>query len=206
MTDSSSSPLSPVDRFVRSQNLDYGQWREGEGYDLDALSEMTAAERDQVIEPLIPPRGWRDVEVLLAVDSARARDALHDSVRDGPVDVRLAIAQRAPQLVADTLKVEMLLQAIQTAEIWSGLSKALDQIETFHPPIIVDALFRALLEREGDVAYHCAAALAVIHRKIDSRMNWSMRPLFLRFNTRDLDAQREALRELRVRLELRGHT
>jgi hypothetical protein len=203
MTDSSSSPsLSPVDRFVRSQMLDYGQWREGEGYDLAALSEMTATERDQVIEPLIPPRGWREVEVLLAVDSARARNAIAESVRYGPVDVRLAIAQRAPRLVDDTLKVEMLLQAIETADIWSGLSKALDLIEAYHPPVIVDALFRALLAREGDVAYHCAAALAVIHRKIDSRMNWSMRPLFLRFNTVDVEARREALRELRARLGL----
>jgi len=76
------------------------------------------------------------------------------------------------------------------------MSRALEQIEAFHPPVIMDALWRGLTEREGDVAYHCAETLAIIHGAISSRFDWTLRPLFLRFNTDDADQRRDAKREL----------
>ncbi|QJR37528.1 hypothetical protein [Gemmatimonas groenlandica] len=187
-------------RFARSRQLDYERWREGIGYDLEALAQMSAAEQATTIESLIPPSDWRDVEALVAVGSARAIDALQRAAEHGAIAVRLAIADRAPELVDDALHTEMLRDALTSAEIMSGLSEALDQIEEFHPPVVVDALFAGLIERDGAVAYHCAATLAVIYGKIDSRFDWSMRPLFLRFNTERQTERLEARRELRRQL------
>jgi hypothetical protein len=114
------------------------------------------------------------------------------------------VARHAPELVDPSRRIAMLVQALETAQITSGLSEALDQIETFHPPPVIDALFRGLVEREGDVAYHCAEMLAVIHGAVPSRYDWSMRPLFLRFNTDDREARREALAELEALLARAG--
>ena len=80
--------------------------------------------------------------------------------------VRLAVADRAPARVPDGVRTDMLLCALESAEIMSGLSAALDLMETFHPPVVIDALFAGLIERDGDIAYHCAATLPVIYGKI----------------------------------------
>ena len=47
-------------------------------------------------------------------------------------------------------------------------------------------MFHALLNRGGDVAYHMATSLAVIHGRLSSRFDWSLRPAFLKFNTADM--------------------
>jgi hypothetical protein len=200
-----STPPSMPDawtRFQKSREIDYAMWREGVGYDLEALADVSSTERAAIVASLVPPSDWRDVEALVAIGSPSALEALGMAAREGDISVRLAIASRAPQLVPDAVRTDMLLQALASADIMGGLSEALDQMEEFHPPPVIDALFAALMEREGAVAYHCAATLAVIHGVIASRMDWSMRPLFLQFNTDDLKARRAALLELRQRLGL----
>lgn len=187
---------SPTRRFQRSLHINYEKWNDGIGFDLEALAEMSPEEREQIVPSMVPPNGWREVEVLAAIDSPRARDALQHAAQFGSLEVRLAIADRAPQLMSDELRTEALLHALNSADIMSGLSSALDQIEAFHPPVIMDALWRGLTEREGDVAYHCAETLAIIHGAISSRFDWTLRPLFLRFNTDDADQRRDAKREL----------
>lgn len=189
-------------RFQRSRRIDYGRWREGIGYDLDALAEVTATERAAIMASLIPPSDWRDVEALVAIGSPEALEALRQAAEHAPTSIRLAILERAPALVPEALRLDMLLRALASADIMNGLSAALDEMEVFHPPAIIAALFAALMEREGDIAYHCAATLAVIHGLIESRLDWSMRPLFLRFNTDDLDQRKAAWHALRQQLGL----
>jgi hypothetical protein len=202
--DAGPSNRSPMQRFEASRAIYLSTWREGDGFDLDALRAMTPAQRRTVAASLIPPAGWREVEALAAIGGARVRRALAEAARSGSLRTRLAVAYLSPQLVDRSLHTEMLVQALQTAQIMSGLSEALDQIETFHPPPVLDALFRGLMEREGEVAYHCAELLAVIHGVVPSRHDWSMRPLYLRFNTEDREARREALAELEALIARAG--
>ena len=108
--------------------------------------------------------------------------------------------------MGESTRIDMLTEALHSAQIMTGLSEAFDQIEEFHPPAVIDALFRGLLEREGEVAYHCAEMLAVIHGVIPSRYDWSLRPLFLRFTTNNLDERRAALAELQLHLTPRPIT
>jgi hypothetical protein len=81
---------------------------------------------------------------------------------------------------------------LKTADFYGGLSGTLAQVETFHPPAIVEELFRGVLERDGGVAVHFAAMLMFIHGKAKSAFDWDQRPFFLRFNATHRD-EREAV-------------
>ena len=187
---------SPVARFDRSRVMDYEKWHDGIGYDLNALREMTDAERTVAERALIPPSGWRDVEALAAIDSEQARDALRRAATRGSNEVRLAVSQYAAALLDEDGRTSSLVRALTTGQLLDGLSAALDQAEAFHPPAVLNALWRGLLERPGDVAYTFAATLSVIYGKSDSSADWSLRPLFLRFNTADRTGRLVALHEL----------
>lgn len=187
-------------RFQASRAMNAEKWREGEGFDLEALRAMTPTQQSTIVATLIPPAGWREVEALAVIGDARAHRALRAAAREEPLQVRLAVAHYAPELVTKSMRVAMLTEALRSAQIMTGLSEALDQIEDFHPPAVIRALFRGLLKREGEVAYHCAEMLAVIHGAIPSRYDWSLRPLFLRFTADDPTERRAALAELQLLL------
>jgi len=92
----------------------------------------------------------------------------------------------------------VLLQALEGATIFDGLVDTLSQVANFHPPAIVDALWRGLTTRPGDVAVHYAAMLAFLYGKADSTFDWSLRPLFLKFNTASESGRQAAIAELRM--------
>jgi diadenosine tetraphosphatase ApaH/serine/threonine PP2A family protein phosphatase len=85
---------------------------------------------------------------------------------------------------------------LQNADLYSGLSKTLDQIEDFHPPEVVEALFRGALQREGEVSVHFAAMLMFVHGKAKEPFDWEQRPFFLRFHTENRAERAAAFQEL----------
>ena len=99
-----------------------------------------------------------------------------------------------------TLNRPQARNALDSATIFDAFTATLDQVERFHPPAIVDALWRGLTTRQGDVAAHYAAMLAFIYGKADSSFDWSLRPLFLKFNTESEAERHAALAELRARV------
>ena len=54
--------------------IDYGKWKDGEPYDIAALSEVTAEERDLLTDEIIENGSldWRDIEALRALGTAKA--------------------------------------------------------------------------------------------------------------------------------------
>jgi hypothetical protein len=181
------SSTTPLGRFEASMIMDYEKWREGIGYDLDALHAASPAERQRIESLLIAqdPVGWREVEALAALDTPRARRALVKAMKEGNAEVRMAVTRHAPQLVPDDTRLDSLLKALRTAEFYGGLSQALDEVEENHPPEVMDELLRGLLEREGGVAVHFAAMLFYLHGKATEPFDWAHRPFFLRFHTDD---------------------
>ncbi len=135
---------SAFDRFVDSMNIDYDKWREGIGYDLDALAAATPIERALIQQMLVPhaTRGWRDVEALAALATDRAHDALRTALRDGGAEVRAAVLRHAPQLVDEPTRTDSLVRGLQEASFFGGLSEMLDDAAEFHPPAVVDVLLR----------------------------------------------------------------
>jgi len=198
------SPHSVVDeadrealkRFDDSREMTYDRWREGTGYDLAAMMRVSEPSRSAIELSLIPARSWRDVEALVALGSPRAERALLDASRSVDVELRMAVISRAPHLVDEAGRLESVLMALETVAMFGGLSQTLDAVEEFHPPAVVEALFRGLVHRPGDVAYHYATVLAVIHGILSSRFDWSMRPQLLAFNTTNMTERREAFLKL----------
>lgn len=193
---------SRVDRFRRSMIVDYEKWHDGVGYDLEILKTATPEERAEIENALIS-RGvsdWRDVEALAALDSPRARAALGAASKSSDHRLRIAVADHAPDLVSAGERSASLLKALESAEIYGGLTQALLQVESFHPPDVVEALFRGLLARSGEVAVLFAAMLMFVHGKAASAFDWEQRPFFLKFNTDDRAERAGVFRDLCVRV------
>ena len=193
-----------VARFERSMAIDCEKWRDGIGYDLDSLDAASPTETAQ-IENLLLQRGvrdWRDVEALARIDSPDARAALREAVVHGHQEVRLAVVQRAPALVSDPEHEATLVSALERAEFYGGLRQALEEAASFHPPAVLDALFRGALRRVGGVGVHFAALLTYLHGAADEPFDWSQRPFFLRFATSSAAERETAFRELCARIRV----
>lgn len=201
-------PSEAMRAWDASREIDYERWREGTGYDLAALARMTPAERASVETSLLHGlRDWRDVQALAALDTPRARAALRRALEEGSDALRMAVLREAPQLVAadargSAARTRALVQALATAELYGGLSQALDEVESFHPPAVMEALWRGLRERDGATAVHYAAMLSYLHGAAAEPFDWAQRPFFLTFHTEDAAERAAAIAELRRRLAL----
>lgn len=188
--------------FRASMQLDYERWREGIGYDLDALDRLAQHERAALEAELAGrgARGWRDVEALARLDGPVARAALLDALVAGGHEVRMTVMHQRPDIGTPRQRLDALLRAIAGAAPFDGLSATLSVVEEFHPPAVIDALWAALRERDGDIAVHFAAMLTFLHGEAASRFDWAQRPIFLRFNTADPALREQAIEALRQRL------
>jgi hypothetical protein len=193
-----------VSRFAASMVIDYDKWHDGVGYDLTILDAASPAELKS-IERIILSRGvkdWRDAEVLARLGTDRARAELREAFAHGTVEIRGAVMRYAPELVSAAKKTAHLIDALRNAEFYYGLSEALGEVEDFHPPKIMDELFRATLRREGGVAVHFAGMLLFLHGQSKMAFDWEHRPFLLRFGTSNR-AEREAVfRELCERIKV----
>lgn len=191
-----------VERFRRSMTIDHEKWHDGIGYDLEALAVANDVER-QGIEQLLLARGvqdWRDVEALATLDTSGARAALQEAARRANAEVRVALLQRAPYVFDDAGRVAALVDALEHAEAYGGLTQALLQVEEFHPPAVIDALFHGVLRRDGETAVHLVAMLMFCHGRAESSFDWEQRPYFLRFHTEDPVEREGMFRDLCARL------
>ncbi len=187
-----------VQRFRSSMVMDFEKWHDGIGYDLEALREMSPAERKQ-IQALLIGRGlkdWRDVEALACFDTPEAHATLKTGLSSDDPEVRNAVTRYAPELVSADARTASLVKGLETAVFYGGLTQTLDQVADFYPPRIVDALLRGALNRSGDIAVHFAAMLFYIHGKAPEVFDWGQRPFFLRFNTSDRAERETVFREL----------
>lgn len=193
-----------VDRFRESMVMTYDRWHDGAGYEVALVTDATAAEREE-IERVLLAHGiddWRDVEALAALatlGSAGAQRALRTALDSPTPRVRIAVVEYAPALLTDAERSATLVKALETTDTYGGLTQALLLVEDFHPPAVIDALLRGVLQR-GANAVHFAAMLMYVHGQAQSSFDWEQRPFFLRFNTSDADARATAFRELCARI------
>jgi len=103
-----------------------------------------------------------------------------------------AVSRYAPQLVSGDERISTLVAALEETDFHTGLTQALLEVESFHPPEVIATLLRGVLERNGDHACHFAAMLMFLHGQAKSSFDWEHRPFYLRFNTDD-STEREAM-------------
>jgi hypothetical protein len=171
--------------FIASMTIDYEKWHDGIGYDLSTIDRMTANELESATKILLErqPPTWRDLEALDRINSPMARQAIADALKHSSAEVRVAAARYTRG--ADSERQAALIDALQQCDIYDGLTPALDQVEHFHPPAIIDTLLRLILVREGPIVVHFAAMLFFIFGKAKSSFDWDHRPYFLKFDTED---------------------
>jgi hypothetical protein len=200
-TDRLAASESALARFERSLFIDYEQWHDGVGYDVEALRELTDQQRRGIEARLAPPDGWRDVQalaVIAALGSDFARTELRRVATAGSSETRIAVLRYAPELVDESARTTALVEALDGATPFDSFTTTLEQVAAFHPQPVIDALWRGLETRQGDVAMHYAGMLAFLHGKTDSSFDWAQRPLFLEFKTEDATARRAAVRKLQT--------
>jgi len=190
---------SAARRFLASMPMTRDMWHDGTGYDLAALRQVPAERRAELEDVLIQhiPRDWRDIEALAEIDSARARQAIHEALDDPDPAVRREARRHVPESAIDSAGREARLVELLTGpNLRDHLTEALDEAEEFHPPAVIAALLRAAAEGDGESAVHCAAMLYYLHDKADEPFDWNHRPFFLRFNTSDRAEREVVFREL----------
>ena len=210
---SPTGPTDPTDRIQRfraSMAMNLDRWRDGTGYDLDAIDEATPAEREAMLD-IVLAHGLdaaRDVEAVARLGGPRAEAALRRHFDRGGTLHRLAVLREAPALVSDDERTAVLVQALQEVRPFEGLSLTLGLVEDWHPPPVVDALWQAARHGPAERAVHAAALLAWLHGLAAEPFDWSQRPFFLQFGDRDPAVRETACRVLRQRIgpapEVRG--
>ena len=190
-----------VRRFARSMALDHDAWHEGTPYDLTAIDEASAAQREDMLALLLETelRDWRDIQAVARIGGRRARRALRRSWRHGSAAQRMAMLQQLPGYASTAGRAAALVQALAETRLYEGLSQCLDQVQDCHPPEVIAALWTALLRPEAEVTVHCAAMLAWLHGLADAPFDWQQRPFFLRFGSDDPAERAAAQAELRQR-------
>jgi hypothetical protein len=199
-----SSSDSPLQRFEESMKIDYEKWHDGVGYDLEAIKSASPEQRKAIEQILTQhsPRDWRDIEALVQIDTISARESIKNSMKDSNIEVQIAVTRFATKLITDNERSQVLIRALRTAEIFSGLLQTLDEIEDYHPKEIKEALIEELLNREGEVAVLFAGMLFYIYGKATEAFDWNQRPFFLRFNTENKVERVQAFLELCKELDI----
>ena len=195
MTPSSSGAL---ERFIASMVPNFDMWHDGTGYDLTLLDLMSQEERDRAEDALVrhSPRDWRDIEALARIDSPRARREIETALTSTDNHVRREAMRHVGEHAQPADRERLLIRSLENDVVYGGLTQAIDEAATFHPPTVVDALFRGALSRDGDIAVHFAALLLFIHGKATEPFDWNHRPFFLRFHTTDRAQRETVFREL----------
>ena len=194
--------MNPAERFVESMTGGLDQWRDGIGYDLEAIKEASPEELRTIEAAVLrhEPRGWQDIEAMAALDTPVSRQALRSS-RDHPdPSVQAAVLRHGSALLTDAERTELLVGGLETAEFYGGLTQFLDQVEDWHPAPVLNALFRGARHREGEVAVHFAAMLMFLHGRAAEAFDWEHRPFFLRFHTEDQAERAAVFNELCARV------
>lgn len=198
------SSVSPLRRFEKSMMIDYEKWHDGIGYDLDAIRLASQIGRIAIEQMLIKhsPRDWRDIEALAQINTKSAMETIKNAIKDPNPAVRVAVTRYAPKLVTNSERSHSIIEALQHAKIFGGLSQVLDDIEEYHPAEVKQALIEGLLSREGDIAVLFAAMLFYLYGKAEEPFDMKQRPFFLLFNTENREERVQAFLELCKQLSI----
>jgi hypothetical protein len=186
-------------RFMKSMDIGLEQWREGIGYDLDALAQTTAAERTMIERRLIchlaDPGDWRDVEALVALGTPAAMEAVGKARRHQ--DHRIcehALRHFLAQGPADSALEDDVARAVRLG--------AIDLAEQCPAAPVKHALLDMALSAEATLRVNAAAMLFYICGQASEPFDWNQRPFFLRFAEDNPEEIKRAWNELRQRIGL----
>jgi len=179
-------PAKPSERYQKSKNIGYDEWREGEGYDLDAYAAMPVEQRDAEaasIRELSDP-DWRDLEVLRVHGGKESIEHLRGLLLHPTIDTRahalreLIDGDHTPGAVPD-VQLSHIIDALEDDD--DGLTQTLILANHHGGPISKLALLRGANEKPG-LSLHFMSALFDLAELSDDMAAFDpkFRPLLLR--------------------------
>ncbi|HEX2932480.1 MAG TPA: hypothetical protein VHV54_22320 [Candidatus Binatia bacterium] len=192
-------PSAAFGRFLKSLTIGLEEWREGTGYDLSALGEMTPDERAAIerklIEHLADPGDWRDVEALAALATPTALAAVEKARKHPDSEVR----EHAIEHVLEKNPQDPKIEADVVRAVKKGNIELAEQCPT---PRVKRALLDCARTADATTRVNAAALLMYLCGQAAEPFDWKQRPFFLRFGEEDPKERRAALKELREKTGL----
>jgi hypothetical protein len=195
-------------RFKASMDIDYEKWREGEPYDIAALSDVTREEQFLLTDEICaqPNLDWRDVQALLALATPKAlarvtETALHDNTAAGAEALTHQINEDGMTPEAERRVIELLANM----QSMDGVSHRIYAICTVHiTPAIREQLFRNAQSQPDPTMRYSSAAFLLHHA--GHAETWyglepEIRPYLLGLNDENAAIREAALLWLRTKLD-----
>lgn len=193
------NPSPAYQRFKRSMMIDYDSWRDGTPYDVVALADVTAEERDLLTDELCEKGAldWRDVEALRALATPKALKRLGKAAESqtdgGGIEAFMGeVAQGwSPEIEA------RFIDKLERVQSMTGALDRLYDIAEAHPtPSVIAQLLRnARIHSDPVVRYSMGAFLVELTGHADSRhtMDEAIRPHLLNLNSADYKTYKAAV-------------
>jgi hypothetical protein len=190
--------------FVASMTMTLEKWREGIGFDLAALKNVSDSERASLVkmleERLETDGDWREIEALGEIGTTEAKEAIRRAIGHGSPETRLYAADQLAKMDETQYLEGAIIEALRKTSLFGGLSQALDRAEENPSPRIQETLLDLALNGDEEQRIHCAALALYLGGKSEEAFDWNHRPFFLRFGDNDRNVQIEAYKELCTRL------
>lgn len=190
--------------FIASMQITLDDWREGNGYDLEALDEVSDSERDELVkvlaEELKSNPDWRQAEALGAIGTPAAVQVLQEAMKSADPELRIHVAEQLVELDEPADLESAIIEALCNTNLSNGLSYAIDTAEQHPSPKIQETLLELALHGDEEQRFHCAALALYLGGQAEEAFDWDHRPFFLRFTDEDRKVQIEAYKELCERL------
>ncbi|HZR27926.1 MAG TPA: hypothetical protein VFA71_04035 [Terriglobales bacterium] len=188
------------ERFRESMAIDYMKWHDGIGYDLEALRQVTEEERELALDILISREAadWRDIEALDCLGSPRALKEIKDALKSNNIEVKIEAAERLVRReLLDNASIEsLILDALDSATLTNGMTMTLRFARAHATPSVRQKLLWCALYGNDDIRVHAAALSHYLHGQSASAFDWSFRPLYLRFRSKEQTERQAAFIEL----------
>ena len=185
-------------RFLASMIVDYDSWREGTGYDIAALNDMSDTERGALRE-LIRTRlsnrsrspDWRDLEAAKALDLTAA-------MKSPPADADPHVKLHATELLGSDAELEQALcRTLRGARADDAVARALEQVEDHATPDVRDALIARVQKIDAHFIPAAMVLLEVFGKAEDA---WAERAFL--FKVQQQGAAGDLMKELLARTTL----
>jgi hypothetical protein len=193
-------PSAACSRFRQSMMLDYGKWRDGEPYDIAALSEITDEERGLITDELIAKASldWRDVEALRALGTPKAlrriAKAAVDQADGGGAE---ALVQQIDSAGWSAETEKRLIAMLEDLRSMEGASDRLYGLcERYPTPAVMQQLMRnARTQSDETMRYSAGAVLLYLtgHAGDWHGLDKAHRPHLLDLNSDDYKTYKAAV-------------
>lgn len=193
-------------KFEASMIIDYYKWHDGEGYDLEALAQMTPDERAAAAKDLKSraTRGeaaWRDTEALAALGGDDAKEALQKVMKTGELEAQLHAARELDDLGIKVDMPEIIRKVLERGGFAQGVSMAFSLAPEHDSKRMREIVLTCARTGAREVRVHAAALCFYFAHLTDEEFDWKHRPFFLEFGEEDPANLRRVWTELKTKLE-----